>query len=310
MKQNPFSLYDFLGYLIPGSILIYLYLILENWSDKQSGNNIEIVFESVSKYNFQEIFFFIIISYALGHLISFISSISIEKYGNWKYGYPSKTVIGYEKKSYFIIEKKPLGWEQDSFLYEFDPKKASRYLRNTGRVFLILVLLPLVIMEFLFGTILNFKNFYSKGLDDYLRNAIKRNTLFLLNSKVLSNNSITTDKDLRGIDFNRIVHHYAFENSKQHQFRMVNYVALYGFLRNLVLTFVISFWYYFIVSLKSINKDLNVNWDAILINLLLMALSFIAFMAYMKFYRRYTLEGLMLIVVDENIKPITTQNEK
>jgi hypothetical protein len=33
-----------------------------------------------------------------------------------------------------------------------------------------------------------------------------------------------------------------------------------------------------------------------------MCLSYIAFMAYMKFYRKYTLEGLMLIVVDKNIQ--------
>ena len=258
MKQNPFSLYDFLGYLIPGSTLIYLYLILDNWSDKESTKNIETVSESVSKYNFQEIFFFIIVSYALGHLISFISSISVEKYGNWKYGYPSKTVIGYKKKSYLIIKNKPLNWEQDSFLYEVEQIKTSRYLRNTGRIFLIFVLLPLVAIEFIFGTLLNFKNFYSKGLDDYLMTAIKTNTLLLLNSKGLSNSTTTTEKDLREIDFNRIVHHYAFENSKQHQFRMVNYVALYGFLRNLVLTFIISFWYYFVISLNSINLKFRV----------------------------------------------------
>ncbi|WP_299242988.1 hypothetical protein [uncultured Aquimarina sp.] len=302
MKQNPFSLYDFLGYLIPGSTLIYLFLILENWTDDKSAKNIESIFSSVSKYNFQEIFFFIIASYALGHLISFISSISIEKYGNWKYGYPSKTVIGYKKRSYLIKKEKPLNWEQDLFLYETDSKRCSRYLRNIGRIFLIVILLPLTIVELLFGTLLNFKNFYSKGLDDYLMNTIKRNTLLLLNSEGLSNTTIMTDKDLREIDFNRVVHHYAFENSKQHQFRMVNYVALYGFLRNLVLTFVISFWYYFTVSLKTINGDLSVNWNMVWINLLLMSLSFVAFMAYMKFYRRYTLEGLMLIVVDKNIK--------
>jgi len=303
MTQNPFSLYDFLGYLIPGSTLIYLYLILENFTDDKSAKNVGTIFSSLSKYNLQEVFFFIIVSYALGHLMSFISSISVEKYGNWKYGYPSKTVIGYEKKSYWIKKERPSNWEQDLFLYETERKRSLRNLRNIGRIFLLILLLPLIIIELIFGTLLNFRNFYSKSLDLYLMNIIKRNALLLLNSDGLSNKTITTEKDLREIDFNRIIHHYAFENSKQHQFRMVNYVALYGFLRNLVLTFVISFWYYFIVSLKTINGYLFVNWNAIGINILLMSLSFVAFMAYMKFYRRYTLEGLMLIVVDKNIKP-------
>jgi hypothetical protein len=195
MRQNPFSLYDFLGYLIPGSTLIYLYLILNNWTDKDSARNIETVLSSVSKYNFQEIFFFVIVSYALGHLISFISSISVEKYGNWKYGYPSKTVIGYEKNSYLIKKEKPLNWEQDKFLYDIDSKKGSRNLRNTGRVFLLVLLFPLVSIEFLFGTLLNFKNFYSKGLDTYLMDTITTNTLLLLNSKGLSRNTTTTESD-------------------------------------------------------------------------------------------------------------------
>jgi hypothetical protein len=82
MKQNPFSLYDFLGYLIPGSTLIYLFIIIENWTNNKVENNLESIFSYVSKYNFQEIFFFIIISYAIGHLLSFISSVTIEKYGN------------------------------------------------------------------------------------------------------------------------------------------------------------------------------------------------------------------------------------
>jgi hypothetical protein len=82
MKQNPFSLYDFLGYLIPGSTLIYLFIIIENWTNNKVENNLESIFSYVSKYNFQEIFFFIIIFYAIGHLLSFISSVTIEKYGN------------------------------------------------------------------------------------------------------------------------------------------------------------------------------------------------------------------------------------
>ncbi len=300
MKQNPFSLYDFLGYLIPGSTVIYLFLIIENWTNENSKQNIETIFSSVSKYNFQEIFFFIIISYSLGHLISFISSITVEKYGNWKYGYPSKTVIGYEKESYWIKKNLPEGWEQTNLLYEVDNMK--RNLRNFGRIILIILLLPLFLVEFLFGTLLNFKSFYSKGLDPYLMGIIKENVLQLLNSKGLSNSKNIMENDLRCIDFNRIVHHYAFENSKEHQFRMVNYVALYGFLRNLVLAFVLSFWYYLAVSLKTIDTELLVNWTMVGFNLLLMGLSFVAFMAYMKFYRRYTLEGLMLIVVDKTIE--------
>lgn len=302
MKQNPFSLYDFLGYLIPGSTLIYLFIIIDNWTNNKGENNLESIFSSVSKYNFQEIFFFIIVSYAIGHLLSFMSSITIEKYGNWKYGYPSKTVIGFEKNSYWTEIEPTQELQNDKLLYEIENNTNKRKLKNFGRFFLILMLLPLFIIELIFGSLLNFKNFYSKGLDSYLMKVIRKNTILLLNSKGLSNVDIINENDLKTIDFNRIVHHYAFENSKEHQFRMVNYVALYGFLRNLVLTFILSFWYYFKESIKTIGQKLSFDWNVIGINILLMCLSYIAFMAYMKFYRRYTLEGLMLIVVDQNIK--------
>lgn len=302
MKQNPFSLYDFLGYLIPGSTLIYAYLIIEKWSDNKSDFSLEKVLTSLSNSDFQDIFFFVIIAYSLGHIISFVSSITIEKYGNWRYGYPSKTVIGYEKKSYWVMETEPSTSLTDKFLYESDGTKKSRRQKNIGRFILTLFILPLFLIEYLVGIKLNFKNFYSKGLDPYLMDSIKEKTIFLLNSiKNDSNNSITESK-LKTIDFNRIVHHYAFENSKEHQFRMVNYVALYGFLRNLVLTFIFAFWFYFIISIKTIDFDLSINWKMIGWNLLIMVMSFISFMAYMKFYRRYTLEGLMLIVVDKEIK--------
>jgi hypothetical protein len=124
MKQNPFSLYDFLGYLIPGSTLIYLFIylfiIIENWTNNKVENNLESIFSYVSKYNFQEIFFFIIISYAIGHLLSFISSVTIEKYGNWKYGYPSKTVIGFEKNSYWTEAEPTQELQNDKLLYEIE----------------------------------------------------------------------------------------------------------------------------------------------------------------------------------------------
>lgn len=302
MKQNPFSLYDFLGYLIPGSTLIYAYLIIEKWSITKSDFNLEKFLASLADYDFQNILFFVIVAYSLGHLISFVSSITVEKYGNWRYGYPSKTVIGYLKKSYWVMENEPTTSLTDDYLYETDSKKKNRVTKNIGRFLLVIFILPLFLIEYVFGLKLNFKNFYSKELDPYLMKSIKNKTIILLNSIRNDGNNLITQSDMKTIDFNRIVHHYAFENSKEHQFRMVNYVALYGFLRNLVLTFIFAFWFYFYTSIKTIDFDSSVNWKMIGFNLLIMVMSFIAFMAYMKFYRRYTLEGLMLVVVDKEVK--------
>ncbi len=301
MKQNPFSLYDLLGYLIPGSTLIYILIIIEKLGVKTEFELNEI-FSSVSQYKFQEIFFFVIISYALGHILSFLSSITIEKYGNWQYGYPSKYILGFVKKSFWVLENEPTNYDENIDIYEKSDSKKERRTMNIGRFCLILLLSPFVIMDFILGQKMNFKNFYQKGLDTYLTKVIKEKVVILINSLGFSQTNNIEEKDLKKYDFHRIVTHYSFENCKEHQFRMVNYVALYGFLRNLVLIFILASWYYFILSLKSINFENSINIPMILTNIGIMILSYISFMAYMKFYRRYTLEGLMLILVDKEIK--------
>ncbi|WP_299840381.1 hypothetical protein [uncultured Tenacibaculum sp.] len=301
MKQNPFSLYDFLGYLIPGSTLIYILLLIEKIGDNAEFN-LNKIFKSVSEHKLQEVFLFIIISYSLGHILSFVSSITIEKYGNWRYGYPSKYILGFVKRSFWILETKPENYNEDIDIYDTCDNSKERFTRNFGRIFLVIFLSPFVIVDYIVGHKLNFKNFYQKGLDPYLTKVIKEKVVNLINSLGISETNKFKNTDLKKYDFHRIVTHYSFENCKEHQFRMVNYVALYGFLRNLVLIFILASWFYFILSLATINFKNELNTTMIFINLGLMTFSYISFMAYMKFYRRYTLEGLMLILVDKEIK--------
>ena len=118
---------------------------------------------------------------------------------------------------------------------------------------------------------------------------------------MLNNKKVIENFNAREHDFHRVVSHYAFENCKEHQFRMVNYVALYGFLRNLSLIFNFLSWIYLVYIIKSINFNNEIDYFKILILILLMFISFVGFMAFMKFYRRYTLEGLMLIAINDEI---------
>ena len=43
IKQNPFSVYDFLGYLIPGSLVIYSYLIIDYLKTTDSFNSSDFI---------------------------------------------------------------------------------------------------------------------------------------------------------------------------------------------------------------------------------------------------------------------------
>jgi len=82
-KQNPFSLYDFLGYFVPGALFLYgLYFALALHSRTQA------VFSSLSDlvdFSRIELYLpFILSAYLVGHILSFMSSIIVERYSVWK----------------------------------------------------------------------------------------------------------------------------------------------------------------------------------------------------------------------------------
>jgi len=290
IKQNPFSLYDFLGYFIPGAIFFYIVLILLKGDDINSLNDIILVVSENKEFQFDKVLFFIIISYCLGHLISYLSSITIENFANWKYDYPSKYLINInEKQKYFRNDI-----EFKNLIY---------------RIVLALIILPVFVWDLILGEFLKFKDFYTKKLDDFLIKVITSKFLLLLDQLYPPDYHGLKDKD-----YHRILSHYVYEHSKNHQYKLTNYVALYGFLRCLCLITVFIFWIYIAyLGYNIYNYFSNFNYIgfcnlikdfSIIKSLLLIIISFISyiyFMAFMKFYRRYTLETYMLIAIDKEL---------
>lgn len=273
VKQNPFSLYDFLGYFIPGALFLYLIFIIN--SLKIEKTDILNTLKSENDFQIDKVLFLVIISYAVGHLINFISSITIEKYSIWKYGYPSKFLLEFEIEKY---------WKKNDF---------TGYLL---RIIMLIILFPVTFFDFLIGECLNFKNVYTRKLDEFLIQIIREKGNVLINNLFKNKEGKFTGKTLREFDFYRLFAHYTFENTKNHQVKLINYVVLYGFLRTLTLISVLIFWY--LIYSILIDKNNNIN----LIQLLFVSIiSYVFFMAFMKFYRRYTLEGLMLIAIDKEL---------
>lgn len=291
IKQNPFSLYDFLGYFIPGAIFFYIVLILLKGDNINSLNDIILVVSENKEFQFDKVLFFIIISYCLGHLISYLSSITIENFANWKYDYPSKYLLGLNREQKFI------------------PKK-SRWQVKMFRGLLAIIILPISFLDYILGEWFLFKSFYTKKLDDFLIEVIKEKNLELLDQLYPPDY-----KKIREYDFHRIISHYVYENSKNHQFKMTNYVALYGFLRALSLICCFLFWlftfkainevfvyYENIIKIETFKFSFNdFNTELFFIILLALLVTYIYFMGFMKFYRRYTLEAYMLVAIDRDI---------
>ncbi len=291
-KQNPFSLYDFLGYLIPGALAIYAVLTI-NYIDKSAEFNLDLFIDKFSKVNLENVFVFVITAYSLGHLLSYISSITIEAYANWMYTYPSKYLLRKEQDNQ--DEGRRHSYWKKPFL------KNWKY--NFWRSILLILLLPCVVLDFILGQSLGFKTLYRKAIDPFLRDAILYKVIALTDKLGLTDRAGNNAIDIEKHDFHRIVSHYTFENAKQHQFRMVNYVALYGFLRNSCLIFNVLSWLFAVQLARDFSHHQVLSRAKTILLLALVCSTYIAFMAFMKFYRRYTLEGLMLLVVDESIIP-------
>ena len=147
IKQNPFSLYDFLGYFIPGALLFYLILFIENFKNSSTDFKFWDLLKNKTDFQFEQFLFFIIISYSLGHLINFISSITIEKYAILKYDYPSKYLLNLEIREYWT-------------------KGLS--ISNLWKLILLVLILPVTVFDLILGDIFKFKNFYTRKLDSFL----------------------------------------------------------------------------------------------------------------------------------------------
>lgn len=269
LKQNPFSLYDFLGYFTPGVIFLYGCMAAIGHSNLDESL-IKYVkqYQSLDKPEFY--IPFILTAYVSGHFMSFLSSITVENYSNWAFGYPSKYLLGEKHDGYFSVSK-------------------DKLLHITIRILVGVIFTPVVLFDLIFGQIVGARVLYVKSLDDLLTNTLRKkiNKLFIEHAEVENIKNLIND------DFFRYVYHYTVENAPNHLPKMQNYVALFGFLRTITLISVIFFWISVLhVAYGSFSCLLSV------ILLVLSAITtFIFFLGFVKFYRRFSLEALMAFAV-------------
>lgn len=289
IKQNPFSFYDFLGYFIPGAITLLLILVFFNLEYIHDYNSFINVLTKNEEFQIDKFTIFIIVSYSLGHFINYLSSFTIEKYTNWRYDYPSKYLLKFSENNKYFIK---------------DIKTMNKFYRCV----LAFLILPVSCCDYLLGEKFGFKSFYTNPVKGILLETIKQKSVILLNK--LRYNKIDDLSDVKDDDFHRILSHYVFENTKNHSSKLSNYVALYGFLRCMCLITVISFWiyvYYLFINLKSYFVKmgeisfLDIDIYKIFILFVISCVCYIYFMAFIKFYRRYTLETYMIIAIDKDL---------
>lgn len=288
IKKSPFSLYDFLGYFIPGALFCYLFVMVFD-IEKIRWLNI-VFFDRLSLFN--KSVAFIIMSYVLGHVINYLSSLTIERYSIWSIGYPSRYILGKENDSYLITKKEieQRAKERGESISEEQINKEFR-VSHYWRIILWISISPMLIFDFLIGKKGGFRRFYTNSVDDFLKEEIN---LRLQQFKILHG----YDKSGHNGDFYRPIWHYYYEKFDVHASKFDNYVALYGFTRSMSFIFCSYSW---LITLSLIIK--GATWNEYVTGIALFSvLSYVFYLAFVKFYRRYTLEGLMCLVIDEDLR--------
>jgi hypothetical protein len=321
MNKNPFSLYDFLGYLFPGAILLMMMVFIEfifffhgnkrvDASDFFSYNQFK-----VCVYNFDKIkevsksikvqkvqsesnqddgdnytidkgallISFILFSYILGHLISYLSSQTVEYISNRAYQYPSKYLLSQDHPHVYY-----------NYFHHFHSEGWYVMGPYIWRIIVLIVFFPIALFVFLFGKVFNINAYITRSLDEYLIICIESKIYSLPKNLKVQNPPINLD-----FDFHRILMHYVYINIPESQRKADNYVALYGFLR--CITFIGCIYFDIIVILYGVGKVvLNGTGIAEVTVLILLIDSF--YMAYLKFYRRFTLENYMTLLSDTQVQ--------
>jgi hypothetical protein len=265
-KQNPFSLYDFLGYLVPGTVLISGTLVLRGIAVANDHWFSSIIQQFGFLAKVELYLPFIVLAYSVGHLLSFGSAVTVERFSVWTIGYPSK---------FLLQDQKPV-----------EPL-------HKWRVLIVQVaIIPIVFLEWIVRKKIGASDLYAKRLDEAASRAL------LLKIKDFASKEVgLRDKEFDGTDVFRFVYHYVVEHSAHHLIKLQNYVALYGFLRTLALIAVLFFWigvFQFVwVLVRGFAWPVIAGWFVLTLGFAV--LSFVLYLDFVKFSRRFSLEAFMAL---------------
>ena len=183
MLKNPFSFYDFLGYLFPGLIgVIFLKVLFSIKGSVTIDSFINQCF--VTSFSWKDTIQYTVIAYVAGHLVSYFSSLTVEPYLNWSYGYPSE----------FLLKE---NYDKNFFDINIRVGKIGTWC---WKLLVCVLIFPICLASLFFGRLLHFRFYVLKPLDPYLRDNINKKIDSMLSKLKLSNRE-------PGADVHRIIMH-------------------------------------------------------------------------------------------------------
>ena len=264
IEQNPFSIYDFLGYLIPGMFFLYACIFIYN------GNYMDFSIDKKIDLQFDQYLILIILSYIVGHILSYISSITVELFSIWSVGYPSR----------YLLNLPFPGFWRNIF--------SNKNKIECGlKIVMVFAIFPVTITDFVIRKVFKIKKLLGKSADKFTICLIEEEIpKYLSKTFTINNNLLPLNK--KENDFFNIIYHYSLENCTAHASKMQNYVALYGFTRTICFSLIMIIW---LIILNGFGGTFSINTTKIII--ILAVLSGILYLAFNKFYRKFSLESFM-----------------
>jgi hypothetical protein len=233
--------------------------------------------------------FFIILAYTMGHILSFLSTLTIENFTVWMFGYPSKNLLDINRPARYFEKKmknpNTVNW-------------AVTLLSYTLRLLLAVFLAPITLLSITIGKLLDLnKSVYTKKIGEPYIELIKEKIIKRFH---LLDPNLTLDFNKH--DYNKLLIHHSYDVNASHQPKLMNYVALYGFLR--VISFILNIlsmyllFDVFYISDEKLIIDFHQNFSTQFITITISAFgTYVSYLGYLKFYRRYSQENLMIMLL-------------
>ena len=147
MMKNPFSVFDFFGYVFPGAfaLMAVSYFVKMMPLDFVDPMSLEEVITTVKGWlqvsePIVSCSVFLILSYIVGHLIAYISSITVERFVIWWYGFPSEFLMKDEGGVWYFLHEGVALWRNKNAHY-----KREIFRTYTLRVVVSLLLFPIFV---------------------------------------------------------------------------------------------------------------------------------------------------------------------
>lgn len=222
---------------------------------------------------------------------------------NRVFQYPSKYLLNVSREKYNKKRESVRG------VFELIYQSNTWY----GSVLLVgafIINFPVTLPMVAFARCKSISNYLTRKLDDNLVAAIKK--------KMLNYACVVGDyssPDCAYCDNHLIIMHYVNVNVPNASRKVDNYVALYGFLRSVTLALSVLFIMASVSALRTTDFSASIDWRIIITLSALAIAPSISYLAYLKFYRRHTLENLMAFLVapapcEQIKKELIEENER